>query len=128
MAKGRLLTLRIEDAAIGLARRYLKKKYPGRPITRAGWGEGCDLKVGNDIYVEIKSTRRTKITNYTLSRNEFFSACKHKKFILLLINTVSKEIIQIGRDDFLANCKPTEPYFKLSITKLREKTRKGASS
>jgi hypothetical protein len=114
----------ISKRAVEIAIKYLRKKYPKKKIVDVGGNkkEGCDLKIGNDIFVEVKGTGQEarKKGFFYLSENEFRCACKHKRYYLLWVNTKTKKIQIIDRDEVLRNTRPSTLYF-LNLTESRRK-------
>lgn len=114
----------ISSKAVKLAIKYLKKKYPKKKVINVGSTkkEGCDIKVGKDIFVEVKGTSQEtkKKSFFFLSKNEFECACKNKKYILLWVNTKTKRIQEISRDEVLRNTRPLTLYV-LNLTESRKK-------
>ena len=98
---------------------FKKEKIKAR---KAKHKSGYDIKAGHRL-VEVKSTAQNlkKKTFFSLTSNEFLTACKEKNYWIYWVNVPEKKIIlKINRNDILANIKPYHHY-ALYLSKLKKK-------
>ena len=86
---GKLKKLNKKDLADKIIKHFENYEYPGWDITSFD-------KDGNEIYIEVKSTKGTSINQLEITSNEWDAAVKeNKKYYIYLVNNALNEKIKI---------------------------------